>query len=133
MYNGIYTKEQYAYTNDTLTKWLVNKVNGISLGDRLQELGIEKIAIYGVNGIGRLVYQDIRDTDIEVECFIDKNVRKCQHSCYSLRIIGLEQIMLLDRKTHILVTPEYYFYDILQDLLKGGIPLERIFSLAMVV
>lgn len=133
MYNGVYTIEQYAYMNDTLTKWLARKVDGAGLGDRLQELGIQKLAIYGINGIGKLVYQDIKQAKIPISCFVDKRAQNYPNGCEGLPVLGLNQLSQLDDDCYVLVTPEYYFYDILQDLLEGGIPLERIISLAMVV
>lgn len=133
MYNGVYTIEQYAYMNDTLTKWLVQKVNDSSLGNRLMELGVNHLAIYGVGGVGTLVYQDIKKSEVKIHSFIDKYAKKYPTGVDELPVLSLEQLGQLDRNCYVLVTPEFFFRDILMDLLKGGIPLERIISLAMVV
>ena len=80
MYNGVYTIEQYAYMHDTLMKWLKNKISGKSLGQRLLEMDISKVAIYGANELGKMVYNDIKESGVLVECFVDKNADKYSSS-----------------------------------------------------
>lgn len=133
MYNGIYQKEQYAYLYDTLTKWLKLKSEGGSLGKRLIEKGIEKVAIYGVNGLGESVFHDIKDLRVEIICFIDKNADYFQGKKNGLTVLNLEQLELLPEECYVLVTPEFFFNEIMADLLDRGISLERIISLSMMV
>lgn len=133
MYNGVYTIEQYAYMNDTLTKWLARKVAGESLGDRLRELQVGKVALYGINGVGKLVYEDVKKSGVPIACFVDRRAQSFPDGYDGLPVLGLEGVARLDEDCYVLVTPEYFFYDIMNDLLEGGIPLERIISLAMVV
>ncbi len=133
MYNGIYNKEQYAYAYDTLIKWLAARIQGGSLGKAMMEKGVEKVAVYGINGLGELAYQDIKDSGVEVTCFIDKNPGRYGSKKDGLAVLGLEQLEQLPDNTYILVTPEYYFCEIMMDLSDRGIPLERMISLSMVV
>jgi len=133
MYNGVYTIEQYAYMNDTLTKWLQHRIAGECLGDRLMELGVTKLALYGIGGVGKLVYEDIVQTDIHICAFVDKKAERYPSGCEGFPVYGLSQLQQLEEDCYVLVTSEYYFREILDDLLKGGITLERIISLAMVV
>lgn len=133
MYNGIYNKEQYAYMYDTLTKWLTVRIQGGGLGKAMLEKGIKKVAVYGRNGLGELAYQDIRDSGVEVICFIDKNAGRCKREKDGLAVLSLEQLGQLPKGSYILITPEYYFYEIMMDLSDRGIPLERIISLSMLV
>lgn len=133
MYNGVYTIEQYAYMHDTLMKWLKNKINGKSLGQRLLEMDISKVAIYGANELGKMVYNDIKESDVRVECFVDKNVDKYSSSAEEIPVIKPSEISLLEKESYVLITPEYYFYEILTDLREKGITQERIISLAMIV
>lgn len=131
MYNGVYNKEQFAYMYDTLTKWLTIKVQGGSLGENLYARDVQKVAIYGVSGLGELVYLDIQNSEVEVICFIDKNAERYGSEKYGLAVLNLEQIGQLSEDTYVLVTPEYYFLEIMNDLLNRGISLERIISLSM--
>ena len=133
MYNGVYTIEQYAYMHDTLMKWLKNKISGKSLGQRLLEMDISKVAIYGANELGKMVYNDIKESDVRVECFVDKNADKYSSSEEEIPVIKPSEISLLEKESYVLITPEYYFYEILTDLREKGITQERIISLAMIV
>lgn len=133
MYNGVYNKEQYAYMYDTLTKWLAVRIQGRSLGDTLLAKGIQKVALYGVSGLGELVYGDIRDSGVEILCFIDKNAERYKGEKNGLAVLNLKQLEQLSKDCYILVTPEFFFREIMRDLLDKGIPLERIISLSMVV
>ena len=69
MYNGVDTVEQYAYMHDTLMKWLKEKIDGGSLGQKLRGMGISDIAVYGANELG--TNMDIYDTDNQ-----DVNLKK---------------------------------------------------------
>lgn len=133
MYNGIYNKEQYAYLYDTLTKWLNVRIRGGSLGENMRAKGIERVALYGVNGLGEQAYRDIKASGIEIVCFIDKNGSRCGAEKEGVPVFSLEQLEQVPEKCYILVTPEYYFREIMTDLLDRGISLERIISLSMLL
>lgn len=133
MYNGIYNKEQYAYVYDTLVKWLSARIQGGGLGEALLGKGAGKVAVYGVNGLGELAYQDIKASGVEIICFVDKNAGGCGLKKDGLEVLGLGQLGRLPEDSYILVTPEYYFYEIMMDLSGRGVPLERIISLSMLV
>ena len=132
MYNGVYTIDQFAYVHDTLEKWIADKIKGESLGDKLIALGITKIAIYGANKFSQMVYTDIKDR-VEIVCYIDKNAEKyCGHVGQS-KVIGLNELGCINEDTYVLIVPEFYFGEILNDLIKQKIDLYRIISLSMVV
>lgn len=137
MYNGVYTAEQYAYMHDTLQKWLSGHIKGESLGDRILAKGIDCIAIYGVSGLGQMAYDDIVSR-VRIVNFIDKRADKYSKGYRTsdgriVSVLSLAQLQQLPKECFVLVTPEYYFYEIMDDLSERGIPLERIISLSMVV
>ena len=133
MYNGIYNKVQFAYMYDTLVKWLTARVQGGSLGENLRVRGIGRVALYGINGLGAQVYQDLAEAGMEVVCFIDKNAGRFGGEKDGLPVLNLFQLEQVPKDCCVLVTPEFYFQEIMEELLQGGIPLERIISLSMVV
>lgn len=133
MYNGVYNREQYAYVYDSLVKWLAAKIQGGSLGESLLARGIGKVALYGISGLGELVYGDIKASGVEVVCFIDKNAGRYGAEKDGLAVYGLEQLEQVPEEAYILVTPEYFFREIMTDLSDRGIALARIISLSMVV
>lgn len=133
MYNGVYDVEQFAYIKEPLMKWLFLKIAGKSLSDILKERDIREIAIYGIHELGKLVYEDLNCSEIRINCFIDKRAREYQNGYKDVPVISLSELSQSKYEGFILVTPEFYFYDILQDLLKEGVAIEKIISLAMIV
>lgn len=57
-----------------LDAWMSLKEQNISLSEYFKECGYEKIAIYGWGKMGKHLYEDLKDTGIEVPYAIDKNV-----------------------------------------------------------
>lgn len=62
--------ELYLFTK----KWLKNKILNYSMLPFFYKLDYRKIAIYGAADLGEYLYEELRNTDIEVVCFIDKTV-----------------------------------------------------------
>lgn len=132
MYNGVYTAEQYAYMHDTLMKWLKEKIAGGSLGRKLREMGILDVAVYGANELGRMACHDIEGC-VTVSAYIDKNAVRFQGMVDKKPVLDLDHLELLPEDNYILVTPEFYFREIMEDLTDRGVEMNRILSLSMVV
>lgn len=132
MYNGVYTVENYAYMHDTLIKWIKLHVSGVTLGDRLHSFSITHVAIYGANELGNMVCADITGT-VRVEAYIDKFPQRYADSIDNIKVIGLERIHELCEDCYILITPEMYCREIMDDLLAYGIQMKRIISLSMLM
>lgn len=133
MYNGIYDIEQFAYLHDSFQKWLRLKMQNNSIGKVLKDKGIRSVAIYGVNDLGKMVYEDICQEEIAVACFIDKKYKSYPEGYDGIPVIGSKQLFQVDSEVFILITPEFYFCEIVNDLLEGGTSIEKILSLSMVV
>jgi hypothetical protein len=133
LYNGVYDVEQFAYLQEPLMKWLSLKIAGKSLADILKERGVHEVAIYGIHELGKLVYQDLNHSEISINCFIDKRAGEYPNGYQGVPVIPLEELGQSEFDGFILVTPEFYFHDILQNLLKEGVSLEKMISLAMIV
>lgn len=131
MYNGVYDKEQFAYLHHTLRKWLRLKLEGGSLGGNLCRAGFRSVAVYGAGGLGEEVLLDLKGSPIEVSCLIDRRAAEYPERLNGLPVLDIEAYGASPSGDIILVTPEYYFREITEDLTKAGIPLERIISLAM--
>lgn len=131
MYNGVYDKEQFAYLHHTLRKWLRLRLEGGGLGDRLYWAGFRTMAVYGAGGLGEEVLLDLKDSPVEVCCLIDRRAAEYPEGLDGLPVLDIEAYSASPSGDVVLVTPEYYFREITKDLIKAGIPLERIISLAM--
>jgi hypothetical protein len=158
MYNDVYNQEQYAYTYGTALKWLQRKIAGDETASFFYNNGLKRIAIYGINGLGELLYADIRSpfisggpngaaagfsnsagelkkSEIMIDFFVDKKYREYASGYHGIPVIGLDEpgikqdaINALDA---IVVTPVYYFNEIVDALHTKGVPYEKIVSLNM--
>ena len=133
MYNGVYDKEQFAYLHHTLRKWLRLRLRleGGGLGDRLYQAGIRSAAVYGINGLGEDVLLDLNRSPVKVCCLIDRRAVEYPEGLDGLPVLDIESYSESPSGDVVLVTPEYYFREIAEDLTQAGIPQERILSLAM--
>lgn len=69
-------------------KWLQLRLKGLHLSNYFERLGIYEVAIYGMGQMGLNLYEELKDTNVKVECFIDKNANKLHAP---INIIDLKQ------------------------------------------
>lgn len=70
-----------------LNQWLILKQEGKNLSEYFTSNGYKTIAIYGMGEMGNRLYDELKDSDIEVKYAVDKNAA----STYSeLEVIDLE-------------------------------------------
>lgn len=96
-----------------LKVWLQVKQAGRSLETYLKQKGIEKIAIYGMSDIGQLLYQELKDSEIETAYGIDKNSKSVHME--DIRVAGLDET--LEPVDAIIVTAVYFYPEIRKELL----------------
>lgn len=90
-----------------LNMWLEMKQKGKSAVTFLQEKKIKRIAIYGMKELGERIYEEVKNTEIEVVCIIDK---KPDSVLGNFKVISPDQeIPDVDA---IIVTADYYYWDI---------------------
>lgn len=94
-----------------LNNWLMLKQQGKSLVDYFVRNEIHSIAIYGYKELGQRLYDELKNTEIEVKYIIDKNINKLQAEIdvYSPD----EELPKVDA---IVITATYYFDEIEDDL-----------------
>ncbi len=131
MYNGIYDIDQFAYLHHLLKKWLRLRQEGSSLGKKLYQSGVRSAAVYGVGGLGEEVLFDLNDSPLEVCCLIDRRASEYPEGLNGLPVLDIAAYSASPVGDIVLVTPEYYFCEIMETLAKAGVGLERIVSLAM--
>ncbi|MCD6346287.1 MAG: hypothetical protein J7L96_02580 [Bacteroidales bacterium] len=132
MYNDIYNKEQFAYERNTLLKWLTLSINDKKPDCFFHKNGFQKIVIYGVRGFGELFYNQIRKSTIEIVCFADRDYANYPAGIDGIAVRSLTGLQTTDFDV-VVVTPTFYFNDILTDLTNNKIDLNKIVSLNMVV
>lgn len=72
-----------------INKWLNLKLKGYKIADYFHKRDIRNIAIYGMGQIGLNLFEELKDSLIEVECFIDRNAKK-MHA--PIKIIDLHEV-----------------------------------------
>ncbi|MDD3413816.1 MAG: hypothetical protein PHY47_07425 [Lachnospiraceae bacterium] len=109
-----------------LNQWLLLKQEGKSLVDYFESNNYKTIAIYGMGEMGNRLYDELRDSNIEVRCGIDKE----SSSVYSeLEVISIEDE--LPEVDAIIVSAVFAFNEISEKL--GNIVDYPIISLEDVV
>lgn len=105
------TKQRYKKYYDILNYWMEANMRGKSISASLQDKGYQNIVIYGMGEMGNRLYEQLRETDINVMYAIDKN----PVSGYSeLNVVGAS--METAGVDVVIVTPVYDFDKIKGDL-----------------
>ena len=82
VYQRLETEKWRAHVNrknsfyQLMRNWMQLNLNGGSIEEQLMKLGCFSVAIYGVGNHGRMLYEDLRDTQISVKYFIDKQKKE---------------------------------------------------------
>ncbi len=91
--------------------WLKLKQAGVSCKDFFIINAYKRIAIYGYKEFGERLYDELRNSEVEVVCIIDKNKGSV---CADVQVYSSnEEIPEVDA---IVVTPAFYYAEIEEDL-----------------
>lgn len=99
-----------------LVQWIDNYNTDRKIKSFIDKNGYNSIAIYGASDIGELLYRDLEKSNARVEYFIDKNAKKLMSDIpvYELS----EELPSVDI---VIITPIYYYSEILNELNKYGL------------
>ena len=101
----------------TLKRWMENRNAGKSFVDYFHDYNYKEIAIYGAGDLGRLLYDEIKTSDIEVKYFVDRNGEGLQE-LNGIPIVTISQIPEMKDVDAIVVTPIANYDAICHDLVK---------------
>jgi len=104
-----YNKKNLYY--QIMNMWLEMRQKGETTVSYLQTKGIKRIAIYGMKELGERFYEDVKNTDIEVICVIDK---KPQQVLGDFMVISPEEE--IPEVDAIIVTADYHFQEIKEQM-----------------
>lgn len=111
-------QKRYKLYYDITNQWVANLQNEKSVISYLKKNNIKRIAIYGMGTLGELLYNEIKKTDVLVECFVDMYA-----NVYS---VGIDDIsVVLPKKVPnevdvVIVTPVYEYESICAELKDNG-------------
>lgn len=94
-------------------QWFATKQEGKSVADYLKSEGIKTVAIYGMSFIGQRLYEELRNTGVEVVYGIDKN---CDKIYADIDIVTPEDD--LEEVDAIIVTAFCFFDEIEESLME---------------
>lgn len=88
----------------TLKRWLENRNSGKTWVKYFEGYGYKKIAIYGAGDVGRLLYDELKDSDIEIAYFIDRNAEGL-NEISGIQVITPEEIVNQPKVDSIIISP----------------------------
>lgn len=103
---------------DIASQWLKLKYAGKEFTSFFEKNKYSTIAIYGMGDLGWYLYEELKDTHIEIAYGIDKSVTASAGDS-PLKIISISEVgKNLDA---VIVTPTFAFGAIKEDLIKQGV------------
>ena len=85
-------KKRYMLYYDVLNQWLKNKNDNYKIVDYFKNNNYKSIAIYGMGEMGNRLFEEIKESDIKVEYFIDNNTDYLYQEWEDIPVIGVNEI-----------------------------------------
>ena len=104
--------------NDTITllkRWLENRNNNKTFANYLRECGYYTVVIFDAGELGRLLYDELRGTDIKVLCFYDRNAEGI-NSIDNIPVLPLTKLNSIPDADIILVSTNFFYPEVLRML-----------------
>ena len=99
-----------------------------------RHFGWKKIAVCGMSRFCKVFIKLMKDTDIEIEYIFDKNHKNFPDGEYmGISVIGYDKLNEMELPDMIVVASNYYYNDIVDELIENNVPLEKILSLNDVI
>ncbi|MBY6916659.1 hypothetical protein FDB64_14085 [Clostridium botulinum] len=124
--------EQYYNITNT---WVKIKNDGLGLENYFYKNDIKTVAIYAAGELGTRVYEELKNTNIEIKYFTDKKVidNNAVMEFNGISIVNINNYKEKNEVDAIIVTPTFYMESIEKYLKKSGITkpiisLEKIIS-----
>lgn len=105
---------------NVLNQWVQNQIDDKKVVDYFIQNNLHRIAIYGAGPLGRLLYEELKDSLIEVVYFIDKNAENLAYYV-EREVISIEDIEVQEEIDVIVITPYYFYDEIIQDFDKNNV------------
>lgn len=98
---------------DVLTRWIRMRSPGHQIESYLLDKGVKKVAIYGMKELGEILYDELKETSIEVAYAID---RDAEYIFSDLEVVSPEDE--LKDVDAVIVTAIHYYSEIAENLEK---------------
>ena len=99
-----------------------------------RHFGWKNIAVCGMSRFCKVFIKLMKETDIKIEYIFDKNHKNFPDEKYmDISVIGYSDVDKIKLPDVIVVASNYYYNDIVDELIENNVPLERILSLNDVI
>lgn len=95
--------------------WIEQKQKNKSLASFFEKKGFRRIAVYGLNGLGKRMIDELQKTGIKVEYVIDKNADKI---CTDIEVFSPDSEL---KEADAIVVAQVYYFDEIEDLLQSKV------------
>ena len=105
---------------DTVTlfkRWLENRNDNKMFGDYLLECGYRSVVIFDAGEIGRILYDEIKKSDVQVCCFYDRNAEGIKE-IDGIRVYPFSKLDKMPDADIVLVSTIYNYNYLLEKLVK---------------
>ncbi len=92
-------------------QWFATKQEGKSVADYLKNEGIKTVAIYGMSFMGQRLYEELKNSGIEVKYGIDKNGDKI---CTDIDVVSPEYDL---EAVDVIIVTAFCFFDEIEGFL----------------
>ncbi len=123
--SNMYEEEKNRYISYyyIIREWMVNKQNGKTIEKYLEKNNISNIAIYGMGTLGKMLYDDIKNTNIKISYIVDKVSEKNWGEIPMINLKDIKNYPIVDA---IIITPIYDYVHIIQEMEKYKIDFLKI-------
>lgn len=104
-------QDRYKAYYNMLNQWIELKQKGIPLERYFNEYGYQSIAIYGMGEMGNRLYEELKDTNIEVKYAVDQNT-----DCTDLELKVVDKDSISEKADVMVVTAVYAYQEIEEEL-----------------
>ncbi|MCM1106153.1 MAG: hypothetical protein NC355_04330 [Blautia sp.] len=124
---------KYKRKYDILYKWMLCDIQGRNVVDVLQKQGIKNVAIYGVAELGVILYRELQNSPVKVDCFIDKYSMVTHYGANEIEIIKPSELSTRDNIDLIIIAVTNAFDEIKRNLddLGNQIPMISLEDIVM--
>lgn len=118
--------KRYRMYYELTNQWLLNKFSNNNAGAYFEKKNYTSIAVYGQGTLGELFSGDIKNQNVKIEYFIDKNADGISNNADNIPVVGIEDIADQNKVDAIVVTPIANYDEIVGDLENAGIECDII-------
>ena len=126
-------RERYQYNYQTVLKYLEVKCQNKQIELFFEENNMKKIAIYGVDDLGKCLIQDLVNSEAEIVYIVDQAYYSYPEGYLGIPVISPGEIQEQTKVDAMVITVLFELNSIIDLLMEKDIELEKIINISDVV